>query len=77
MPNRTAEDLQRDCSEAYQAVGRIANALGWWDMPTDHPWYRPIEKLLDNLSAAANGEPRPHDNLLPFYFPIYCTDNTE
>lgn len=58
--------LRRDCGEAYQAAGRMADALGWWQMPPDHPWHRPIEKLLDNLSAAADGDPREHDDLLPF-----------
>ena len=29
----------------------------------DHPQ---VVKALDNASAAANGDPRPHDDLLPF-----------
>lgn len=60
------ERLRRDCGEAYQAVGVMANALGWWKMPSDHPWHRPIEKLLDNLTDGECGQPRSHDDLLPF-----------
>jgi hypothetical protein len=58
--------LRSDCAEAYQAVGVLANVVGWWEMPPDHPWHAPIEKLLNNLSAAAEGEPRKHHDLLPF-----------
>lgn len=51
------ERLQEDCAEAYQVVGALAG-----DRFSDPD----VTKALDNLSAAANGEPRPHDDLLPF-----------
>ena len=41
--------LQRVCSEAYQLAGTVG---------------APVE-ALDNLSAAANGEPIPHETFLP------------
>ena len=41
--------LQRVCSEAYQLAGAVG---------------APVE-ALDNLSAAANGEPIPHETFLP------------
>ena len=51
--------LQVDCAEAYQVIGSLAiNPL-----PPDH---RDISRALDNMSAAASGEPRPHNDLLPF-----------
>lgn len=45
--------LRAVCAEAYQLAG-VINA------PT---------KVLDNLSAAANGEPLPHESFLPFALP--------
>lgn len=60
------ERLRRDCSEAYQAVEVMAKELDWWRVPSGHRHFQPIGKLLDNLYAAGNGEPRPHDDLLPF-----------
>ena len=51
------ERLQEDCAEAYQVVGALAG---------DRFGDPGVTKALDNLSAAANGEPRPHDDLLPF-----------
>jgi hypothetical protein len=59
------ERLRRDCSEAYQAVGNIADTLNYWD--GNHSYL--ITKLMDNLSAAADGYPRPHADLLPFIMP--------
>ena len=41
--------LQRVCGEAYQLAGAVG---------------APVE-ALDNLSAAANGEPIPHETFLP------------
>ena len=61
--------LRRDVSEAYQAVGVMVDIIGWWEMPAEHPWHKPIEKLMDNLAAAAGGEPREHEDLLPFELP--------
>ena len=42
--------LRGVCADAYQLVGAVGG---------------PVE-ALDNLSAAANGEPIPHDTFLPF-----------
>lgn len=52
------ERLRRDCAEAYQVIGALAADLGG-----EHPG---IVQALDNLQAAVAGEPRPHDELLPF-----------
>lgn len=57
---REVERLRRDCAEAYQVVG--AGMLG---EPCSYT-QADVERALDNLSAAANGEPRPHDDLLPW-----------
>lgn len=54
------ERLQRDCGEAYQVIG--AGMLGIQCVFTQSD----VARALDNLSAAANGEPRPHDDLLPW-----------
>lgn len=53
--------LRRDCAEAYQVIGAMAST----DVPLnlDHP---DVIRALDNMSAAANKQPRPHDDLLPF-----------
>lgn len=67
--NQTTEEIERlreDCSEAYQAAGFLARCLGYWDMAEDDPRQAQITKLLDNLAAASEGEPRPHPDLLPF-----------
>lgn len=52
-------ELKRDCSELYQVIGTMAESCV-------DPEAAPIIKALDNASAAANGYPRPHDDLLPF-----------
>ena len=56
------ERLRRDCAEAYQVVGTISGVL----LDNESVRMEDVSKALDNLIAAANGEPRPHDNLLPF-----------
>lgn len=56
------ERLRRDCAEAYQVVGTISGVL--WD--NKNVRMDDVTKALNNLLAAANGEPRPHENLLPF-----------
>jgi hypothetical protein len=76
-PETPIARLERDCSEAYQAVGTMANALGWWEMAAEHPWHLPIEKLLDNLSKAAEGDPRPHEDLLPFILKTPTADSNK
>lgn len=45
--------------EAYQVVGAIARYAGIFET-TD------VQRALDNISAAANGEPVPHTDLLPW-----------
>ena len=53
------ERLRRDCAEAYQVLGAIST------QPCAHT-ARDVERALDNLCAAAEGKPRPHDDLLPW-----------
>ena len=53
------ERLRRDCAELYQVIGTMAESC-------IDPDAGPIIKALDNASAAENGDPRPHDDLLPF-----------
>jgi hypothetical protein len=42
-------DLERVCAEAYQFAGEVGAP----------------ERVLDNLSAAAEGQPIPHASMLP------------
>lgn len=51
--------LREDCAEAYQAFGNLA----FYFEDDEH---KDCERVLDNLWAASCGEPRPHDNLLPW-----------
>ena len=60
--NAEIERLRRDCAEAYQVVGTLSCVL----LDSENVSSEDITKALDNLIAAANGEPRPHDDLLPF-----------
>jgi hypothetical protein len=60
---REVERLRRDCYEAYQIVG-----IALMDPVTPHT-QDDVERVLDNLGAAANGDPRPHDDLLPWPAP--------
>ena len=66
---REVTRLRKDCAEAYQAVGVLADRLGYsgGDASGDLPV--PITKLLDNLSDAAAGDPRRHPDVLPFILP--------
>lgn len=52
--------LRRDCAELYQVIGVLTEPHG--DLSGDAQ----CVKALDNASAAADGEKRPHDDLLPF-----------
>lgn len=54
--------LRRDCAELYQVIGVLAE-------PHADLNGRPVLKVLNNALAAANGQPRPHDDLLPFTLP--------
>lgn len=54
------ERLQRDCGEAYQVVG--AAMLGKPCVYTKAD----VVRVLDNLGAAAAGQLRPHEDLLPW-----------
>lgn len=56
--DKTIERLRRECSEAYQVIGTI-------DID-DVEKEKAIAKVLDNLSAAASGEDRPHESVIPF-----------
>ncbi|WP_149649870.1 hypothetical protein [Azospirillum argentinense] len=56
---RELQRLRQDCAEAYQVVGTLAAAVGLLDSV-------PLAKALDNLSAASQGDARPHEDLLPF-----------
>lgn len=53
--------LREDCAEAYQVCGAAMLCPGEVKWTDDD-----AVRVLDNLSAAANGEPRPHDDLLPW-----------
>jgi len=52
--------LREDCAEAYQVVG-----CGMFGEPCKYT-QEDVARALDNLSAAANGVPRPHADLLPW-----------
>jgi chaperonin cofactor prefoldin len=54
------ERLRNDCGEAYQVIG-----YGMLGEPGPYT-QADVERALDNLSAAVAGDPRPHDDLLPF-----------
>ena len=56
------ERLRRDCAEAYQAIGALAERAGLLQYPA-------VEKALENLDAATRGDPRPHADLLPISLP--------
>lgn len=56
------ERLRRDCAELYQVIGTMADHC---PNPSDPA----IVKALDNASDAANGQPRRHEDLLPFILP--------
>lgn len=53
------ERLRRDCAELYQVIGTMAEHCPDPEDPA-------IIKALDNASDAADGDPRRHDDLLPF-----------
>jgi len=57
-----AERLRRDCAEAYQVIGALADRAGLLHHPA-------VEKALENLDAATRGDPRPHTDLLPLLLP--------
>jgi hypothetical protein len=57
---REVERLRYDCAEAYQVIG-----AGLVDPPMPYT-QDDVVRALDNLVAAANGDPRPHDDLLPW-----------
>lgn len=56
---REIDRLRDDCAAAYQIVGSLAADAGVFQSEQ-------VGKVLDNLTAAASGEPRPHDYPLPF-----------
>lgn len=56
------ERLRRECAEAYQVVGALAERAALLRYPA-------VEKALENLDAATRGDPRPHADLLPIFLP--------
>lgn len=52
--------LRNACAEAYQVMGvaLLGSERCWSDADA--------ERALDNMLAASNGEPRPHQDLLPW-----------
>ena len=56
------ERLERDCAEAYQILGSFL--LEGEDSITYEN--SDITRALDNLDAAVNNTPRPHEDLLPW-----------
>lgn len=62
------ERLRRDCAELYQVIGTMAEHCQDPEDPA-------IIKALDNASDAANGDPRRHDDLLPFVLPAPPADS--
>ena len=57
--NAEIEQLREQCAEAYQFIGALAHEAGVFGRPE-------VVKMLDNLWAAAQGEPRPHAELVSF-----------
>jgi len=51
--------LREECAIAYQVVGNLAERAGVFETHA-------VERVLDNLWAAAEGKPRIHENILPF-----------
>jgi hypothetical protein len=58
--------LREDCAQAHLAVFSLAERFGYLEMPNDDPRAVQLTKLLDNLHAAAEGDERPHADLIPF-----------
>ena len=56
--------LQRDCGEAYQVVGTAMFHPDGGKPPKYTQ--EDVERVMDNLSDAACGEPRSHEDLLPW-----------
>ena len=54
------ERLRRDCSEAHVIIDSIMHNMQLGYYVSD------IQRVLENLSAAAAGTPRPHEDLLPW-----------
>ncbi|MCJ2165051.1 MULTISPECIES: hypothetical protein [unclassified Pseudodesulfovibrio] len=53
------ERLQGDCAEAYQVLGCLTE----WVKDDEQG---DLDLVLDNLWAAQCGEPKPHDDILPW-----------
>jgi hypothetical protein len=64
------ERLRRDCAELYQVIGSMAEHCPESDNQS-------IIKALDNAYAASIGEPRVHDDLLPFVLPNAPIEQSE
>ena len=58
-PPDDAQAARIACAEAHQVLGALAHHVGLFDHPD-------VIRALDNLSAAADGRPVPHTDLLPW-----------
>lgn len=56
------ERLRRDCAEAYQFVGALAERAKLLQYPA-------VVRVLENLDAATRGDGRPHADILPIFLP--------
>lgn len=56
------ERLRDDCAELYQVIGALRHLA----LEGKTASFEDFERALDNACAAADGEPRPHADLLPF-----------
>lgn len=56
---RELVELRALCGEVYQVVGVLAHQADVFSTPE-------VERAMNNLVAASNGSPLPHDTLLPF-----------
>ncbi len=56
---RELVELRALCDEIYQVVGVLAHQVDVFSTPE-------VERAMNNLVAASNGSPLPHETLLPF-----------
>jgi hypothetical protein len=59
MKSITHDEQRQVCAEAYQIVSSLAHFANVFESMD-------IEQALDNLSAAASGDPVPHKDLIPW-----------
>lgn len=56
------QKLEKACAETYQVLGQLLLFDDVYPEYTNHD----IERALDNLVAAINNEPEPHEDLIPW-----------